>query len=236
MTEHNTTQQELTAQLAEITETRQREKVEFSPEMKQKFDENLTKLNNKLVEGKPIYKKDIEFIDVLKKWLETEIFYNNLRKRFNENIKLHLGVDWKDVEASLRNNPEALWSINEMEKAGHEPDVFNYDKNGFYIGTCSKESPKSGINCTYEEAEEMANALKIELMDQDDYTVNLQRKGEFDLKIGCWIKSPLGLRIKGQARTGRLDEVQGVIVKLQDINSRSKKRSWRGSLRVPWKK
>jgi hypothetical protein len=146
---------------------------------------------------------------------QTEEVLAKLAARFATNENLHKGVEWTRVKASLEAKPEALWSVNEMEKAGHEPDVYNFDNSGFDIGTCSKESPESGRNCVYNEvgaewirskvasgklskdddfaqfnssAVAMAKAMGIKLMDPDLYQFDLQRRGiRFDEKSWCWL-------------------------------------------------
>lgn len=138
-----------------------------------------------------------------------------------------------------------------MEKAGHEPDVYNFDNKGFDIGTCSKESPKSGRNCVFDEkakewmkinrpdekfngsAVAMAKAMGIDLMDPDLYENVLQKKGKFDMKTRSWLLTRLEIRSIGRALRGlRIDD--GVFVFQSDANSRNDAGSWRGSLRVEW--
>lgn len=182
---------------------------------------------------------------------EKEIALQTLAARFQVNEYLHKGIEWSRVKASLEANPEALWSINEMEKAGHEPDVYNSDEKGFDIGTCSKESPASGRNCVYDEevaewiktsrpnekfngnAVGMAKAMGIDLMDPTLYKNVLQNKGKFDKRTWSWLKTKLVIRSTGFALDGsRYDDGVGV---LQDsIHYHDENRSWRGSLRVEW--
>ena len=174
-----------------------------------------------------------------------------LAARFAANENLHEGVEWTRVKASLEARPEALWSINEMEKAGHEPDVYNADEKGFDIGTCSKESPESGGNCIYDEAEAewlrkncpnekfngsavtMAEAMGIDLMDPDLYKNALQKKGKFDMQNWSWLKTQLSIRSTGFALNGDRSGDR-VNVRQYNANSRYGFRSWRGSLRVEW--
>ncbi len=174
-----------------------------------------------------------------------------LAARFKANENLHKGVEWTRVKNSLETKPEALWSINEMEKAGHEPDVYNTDDNGFDIGTCSKESPESGRNCVFDEAAEewmktnrpnerfngnavaMAKAMGIDLMDPNLYKDVLQKKGRFDEQTWSWLKTQLSIRSTGYALGGnrRGDDVGAARF---DARYHDGDRSWRGSLRVEW--
>lgn len=174
-----------------------------------------------------------------------------LATRFAANENLHKGVDWTRVKASLEAKPEALWSINEMEKAGHEPDVYNADDKGFDIGTCSKESPESGRNCVYDEeaaqlilkhnpnekfngsAIAMAEAMGINMMDPTLYKNVLQKKGEFDMQIWSWLLTRLSIRSTGGALYGGRD-VHGVYVDPRIAYFHDDYGSWRGSLRVEW--
>jgi len=51
-----------------------------------------------------------------------------LKKRFDSNMNRHFGIVWKDVQSRLEANLDKMWSLNEMEKTGGEPDVVGYDK------------------------------------------------------------------------------------------------------------
>ncbi|MBI4235430.1 DUF4256 domain-containing protein [Candidatus Peregrinibacteria bacterium] len=174
-----------------------------------------------------------------------------LSARFAANENLHEGIDWARVKASLEANPEALWSINEMEKAGHQPDVYNTDEKGFDMGTCSKESPASGRNCVYDEeaaewlrtnypeekfngsAVAMAEAMGINLMDPTLYRDVLQKKGRFDGQTRSWLLTQLGIRSTGDALYG-FRNGEYVYVYQGFARNRHVYGSWRGSLRVEW--
>jgi hypothetical protein len=44
------------------------------------------------------------------------------------------GLEWAEVQAKLEANADKLWSLNEMERTGGEPDVVGLDKKtGEYI-------------------------------------------------------------------------------------------------------
>ncbi len=174
-----------------------------------------------------------------------------LAARFSANENLHKEVEWTRVKASLEAKPEALWSINKMEKAGHSPDVYNADAQGFDIGTCSKESTESGRNCVYDEeaaewmranrpgekfngsAVAMAESMRINLMDPNLYKNVLQKKGQFDDRTCSWLLTQLDVRSSGNALNGN-GFVGGVYVGQDCAYRHLVSRSWRGSLRVEW--
>ncbi len=180
---------------------------------------------------------------------EAKELLGKLENRFSANMHLHEGVNWNDVKTSLEKSPESLWSLAQMESAGHEPDVYHDDESDYYFGTCSKESPESARNCVYNKkavdwlkendpnekfngsAVEMAQSMGIELMLPDYYKDILQEKGRFDEETLSWLLTRSGLRSIGLALVGyRLVAVVDVIQCGADRHDGS--RAWRGSLRV----
>jgi hypothetical protein len=137
-----------------------------------------------------------------------------LKARFEKNMKRHPGLDWAKVQAKLEVDPEKLWSLNEMEKTGGEPDVIGQDvKTGeILFCDCSAESPAGRRNVCYDRkalearkeakpgnsALDMAAAMGIELLSEDQYR-ELQKLGEFDLKTSSWVKTPAEIRKLGGA-------------------------------------
>ena len=75
-----------------------------------------------------------------------------LKARFEKNMNRHKGLEWAEVQAKLEANPEKLWTLNEMEVTGGEPDVVGHDeKKGEYIFCdCSAESPKGRRSVCYD--------------------------------------------------------------------------------------
>lgn len=75
-----------------------------------------------------------------------------LKARFEKNMNRHEEFEWAKVEAKLDANPEKLWSLNEMEVTGGEPDVIAYDKekDEYTFCDCSKESPKGRRSLCYD--------------------------------------------------------------------------------------
>lgn len=176
---------------------------------------------------------------------QAEQLLNKLEKRFNDNKERHEKVDWEKVKSSLEANPEALWSINEMEKAGHEPDVYFADDKGFDVGTCSKESPEQHRNVVYDEevrggndklrsAVEIVEEMGIDLMEQDKYKNELQAHGEYDPGTWSWLKASKEKRKAGLASRGR--RYGGVVSVSDGVDPRDRDAygAFRGSLRVFW--
>ena len=136
------------------------------------------------------------------------------RARFEKNMNRHEGLEWGKVQARLEASAEKLWSLNEMESTGGEPDVVRYDrKTGEYIFyDCSAESPKGRRSVCFDpEALEsrkenkpkdsalgMAAAMGIELLTEEQYR-ELQQLGEFDTKTSSWVKTPPDIRRLGGA-------------------------------------
>src|SRR5438552_16337616 len=83
---------------------------------------------------------------------QREELLGALKDRFEKNINRHKGLEWAKVKARLEANTEKLWSLNEMERTGGEPDVVNHDKKtGEYIFfDCSAESPKGRRSVCYD--------------------------------------------------------------------------------------
>jgi len=148
---------------------------------------------------------------------QSEELFNVLKARFEKNMRRHQALKWADLQAHLESNARKLWSLNEMERTGGEPDVVGYDKKaGEYIFyDCSAESPKERRNLCYDRAAldtrkefkpkdsalDMANEMGIEILTEDQYR-DLQKLGEFDTKTSSWLKTPLEIRTLGGAVFG----------------------------------
>lgn len=169
-----------------------------------------------------------------------------LKTRFEENMPRHKGIDWSVIQTKLETNIEKLWSLNEMEKTGGEPDVIGYDKkNDEYIFfDCSPESPKERRSICYDHealesrkenkpansAVEMAADMGIELLTEEQYR-NLQQLGKFDTKTSSWVKTPAEIRkLGGAIFCDRRYET--VFVYHNGAESYYAARGFRGSLRV----
>jgi hypothetical protein len=137
-----------------------------------------------------------------------------LRERFEKNITRHKGLDWSKVQAKLETNIEKLWTLNEMEISGGEPDVVGMDKkSGEYVFyDCSAESPKGRRSVCYDRealesrkenkpsdsAINMAETMGAEILTEEQYR-ELQKLGKFDTKTSSWIKTPADIRKLGGA-------------------------------------
>jgi len=169
-----------------------------------------------------------------------------LKTRFEKNMNRHKGIEWAKVQTRLEANPGKLWSLNEMENTGGEPDVVGADKKtGEYIFyDCSAESPKGRRSFCYDgealesrkehkpsdSAIEMAAAIGIEILTEEQYR-DLQKLGEFDLKTSSWIMTSPGVRKLGGALfcDRRYDTV---FLYHNGAESYYAARGFRGSLRV----
>jgi hypothetical protein len=145
---------------------------------------------------------------------QQEELLSVLKARFEKNRNRHKGIEWTKVQAKLEANPGKLWSLDEMERTGGEPDVVGYDKKtGEYIFyDCSAESPKGRRSVCYDHealesrkehkpensAVEMAADMGIELLTEEQYR-ELQELGNFDTKTSSWVKTPANIRKLGGA-------------------------------------
>ena len=169
-----------------------------------------------------------------------------LKARFEKNMNRHEGLEWAKVQAKLEANAEKLWSLNEMERTGGEPDVVGHDKKtGEYIFfDCSAESPKGRTSVCYDRealdsrkehkpknsAMDMAAAMGIELLTEEQYQ-ELQKLGDFDTNTSSWVKTPPDIRKLGGALFG--DRRYGrVFVYQNSAPCYYRVRAFRGSLRV----
>jgi hypothetical protein len=171
-----------------------------------------------------------------------------LKDRFEKNMNRHRGLEWAKVQAKL--DPpaggEKLWSLNEMEITGGEPDVVGNDKKtGEYIFyDCSAESPKGRRNICYDReslesrkehkpensAINIADAMGIEILTEEQYR-ELQKLGNFDTKTSSWVKTPPDIRKLGGALFCDR-RYEKVFVYHNGAESYYGARGFRGSLRV----
>ena len=177
---------------------------------------------------------------------QREELLKALKARFEKNMSHHKGLEWAKVQAKLEANTEKLWSLNEMERTGGEPDVVGHDKKtGEYIFyDCSAESPKGRRNVCYDrEALEarkvakpensalaMAAAMGIEILTEEQYR-ELQKLGNFDAKTSSWVKTPSDIRKLGGAIFGDF-RYGKVFFYHNGAESYYAARGFRGSLRV----
>lgn len=140
-----------------------------------------------------------------------------LKYRFEANMNRHSNIQWDFVESKLKPNAQALWSLNEMELSGGEPDVvqLGIDENVIYFCDCSIQTPKGRRSLCYDSealesrkehkpkdsAVNMALEMGVELLTEFEYR-KLQEYGEFDTKTSSWLKTPPSIREKGGAIFG----------------------------------
>ena len=140
---------------------------------------------------------------------QREELLKTLKDRFEKNMNRHKGFEWAKVHAKLQANTEKLYSLNEMEITGGEPDVVDYDKktSEYIFYDCSAESPKDRRSLCYDHealekrkehkpedsAINMAADMGIEILTEEQYR-ELQQLGKFDLKTSSWVKTPAEIR------------------------------------------
>ena len=177
---------------------------------------------------------------------QREVLLKTLQARFENNMARHKGIDWSKVHAKLEAKPEKLWSLQEMEKTGGEPDVVGFDKkSGEYVFyDCSDETPKGRRSICFDAAAlasrkehkpkdsamNMAANMGIEMLSEEQYR-DLQKLGEFDTATSSWVQTPSNIRELGGALfcDRRFDTV---FLYHNGAESYYAARGFRGSLRV----
>jgi hypothetical protein len=140
--------------------------------------------------------------------------FKTLQARFEKNMDRHKGLQWAKVAARLEDRSEKLWSLNQMEDTGGEPDVVGYDKKAgeFLFFDCSPETPKGRVSVCFDReglesrkehkpddtAMDMAARMGIEMLTEDQYR-ELQQLGNFDMKTSSWVQTPADIRKLGGA-------------------------------------
>jgi len=145
---------------------------------------------------------------------ERENLIRVLKTRFEKNMNRHNGLEWDKIQARLEANTKKLWSLNEMERTGGNPDVVGYDKktDEYFFYDCSTESPEGRRSVCYDRegqesrkenkpvnnAVDMAAAMGIDLLTEEQYR-ELQNLENFDTKTSSWLKTPPDIRELGGA-------------------------------------
>ena len=145
---------------------------------------------------------------------QQEELLGTLQARFEKNMQRHQGLEWGKVQAKLEVHPEKLWSLNEMERTGGEPDVVSYDevKDEYTFYDCVAETPKGRRSVCYDlealesrkkhkpenNAMDMATAMGIEILTEEQYRA-LQKIETFDKKTSSWVQTPADIRKLGGA-------------------------------------
>jgi len=169
-----------------------------------------------------------------------------LKTRFEKNMNRHKGLVWAKVQEKLQTKSKKLWSLNEMERTGGEPDIVGYDRktNEYIFYDCSAESPEGRRSVCYDRealesrreskpkdtACDMADAMGIEILTEEQYR-ELQKFGNFDTKTSSWLKTPSEIRNLGGAIFADR-RYNHVFVYHNGASSYYAVRGFRGSLRV----
>jgi len=177
---------------------------------------------------------------------EAAELLKTLRARFEKNMVRHKGLVWSNVQERLEAHLGKLWSLNEMDLTGGEPDVIGQDKktSEYVFCDCSPETPKGRRSVCYDRealdsrkehkpansAMGLAAEMGIELMGEEDYRA-LQQLGQFDMKTSSWIRTPADIRELGGALFA--DRRYGkVFVYHNGASSYYAVRGFRGMLRI----
>ena len=169
-----------------------------------------------------------------------------LKNRFEKNKHRHTIVSWSLVEQQLVYSPEKLWSLNEMEETGGEPDVVGKDEktNEILYVDCSPESPKGRRSLCYDRESwesrkenrplnnvtDVAAEMGIEILNETQYR-DLQKLESFDVKTSSWLKTPDSIRELGGAIFGDC-RYKNVFIYHNGAQSYYAARGFRGLLRV----
>lgn len=145
---------------------------------------------------------------------QIDMLLESLKNRFEKNIHRHKEIDWANVRAKLIKSPDKLWTLQEMENTGGEPDVvaYNKQKDEYLFVDCSAETPKGRRSLCYDRealesrkdhppknsAIDLVQEIGAELLTEEQYH-QLQQLGEFDLKTSSWLATPEEIRKLGGA-------------------------------------
>ena len=137
-----------------------------------------------------------------------------LKARFEAHPARHVAVAWDHVRTRLESNAATLWSLQELETTGGEPDVVGaIDATGACTFVdCSAQSPRGRRSVCYDRearesrkehkpkasATEMAAAMGARLLAVEEYQA-LQRIAPFDTTTSSWIRTPDSIRELGGA-------------------------------------
>ena len=138
----------------------------------------------------------------------SKTLLKTLKDRFDKNPSRHPAIEWSQVEEKLQGAPDKLWSLNEMEKTGGEPDIVGVGTQaGLTFYDCAKESPTGRRSLCYDNialdgrkankpnnsALGLAAEMGIELLTEEDYR-QLQSVLKLDEKTSSWVKTPDSIR------------------------------------------
>jgi hypothetical protein len=177
---------------------------------------------------------------------QREDLLRTMKTRFEKNMNRHKGLEWAKIQSKLEAKTEKLWSLNEMERTGGEPDVVDYDKKTgeFIFYDCSAESPKGRRSLCYDRealdarkenkpensAMDLAAEMGVEILTEEQYR-ELQKLGNFDAKTSSWVKTPSDIRKRGGAIFADF-RYGNIFIYHNGADSYYAARGFRGSLRV----
>ncbi|HET7624981.1 MAG TPA: DUF4256 domain-containing protein [Verrucomicrobiae bacterium] len=177
---------------------------------------------------------------------QREELLKALKARFEKNMNRHKGLDWARVQSRLEANPEKLWSLNEMEHTGGEPDVVGQEKKSgeFIFFDCSEQTPSGRGSLCYDDealasrkehkpkgsAMGLAAAMGINMLTEEQY-LELQQLGEFDTKRSSWLATPPEIRKLGGAIYGE-KRYNRIFIGHNGAESYYQGRGFRGMLRI----
>ena len=175
---------------------------------------------------------------------EIEELFKKLKERLEKNSKV--SFEWKELRKKVESNPRKMWSLNEMERTGGEPNLFEFSKkeNEYVFYDFSKESPSGRRSVCYDQealnsrkenkpkdsAINMANEMGIEILTEEEY-IEMQKVGEFDTKTSSWVKTPAEIRKLGGAIFCD-KRFERVFIYHNGAESYYAGRGFRGSLRI----
>jgi hypothetical protein len=175
---------------------------------------------------------------------EQEKLLATLQARFEKNMARHKAMEWTKVKARLQAYPEKLWSLNEMDRTGGEPDVIGQDNDEYIFVDCSAQTPEGRVSLCYDDealnsrkenkpkgsAVGLAKTMGVELLNEEEY-FELQKLSEFDTKRSSWIKTPPEIRKLGGALWGGISYGR-IFTGSNGADSYFRGRGFRASLRV----
>jgi hypothetical protein len=175
---------------------------------------------------------------------QREDLLATLQARFEKNMARHKAMEWTKVKTRLQARPEKLWSLNEMERTGGEPDVIGQDKGEYIFVDCSAQTPEGRVSLCYDDealnsrkenkpkgsAVGLAKTMGVELLNEEEY-FELQKLSKFDTKRSSWIKTPPGIRKLGGALWGGISYSR-IFTGANGADSYFRGRGFRASLRV----
>jgi len=175
---------------------------------------------------------------------QREDLLATLQARFEKNMARHKAMEWTKVKTRLQARPEKLWSLNEMERTGGEPDVIGQDNDEYIFVDCSAQTPEGRVSLCYDDealnsrkenkprgsAVGLAKTMGVELLNEEEY-FELQKLSKFDTKRSSWIKTPPEIRKLGGALWGGISYGR-IFIGANGADSYFRGRGFRASLRV----